>query len=229
MKRKPWTADDLAAVRLRYPHESTRALAKVLGRTERAIYQQANKFGLRKSAEYLASDLSGRVQRGKQHPAMKATQFVKGQPAWNAGIKGSTGLHPNCRATHFKPGRLAHEARNYQPIGALRVTKDGLLERKVTDDPSLVPARRWVSVARLVWEAENGPAPRGHAVVFKPGCATTAETEITPDRIELVTRAELMRRNSYHNRYPKEVAQLIQLRGALNRKLNRRNREESHV
>jgi hypothetical protein len=34
-----------------------------------------------------------------------------------------------------------------------------------------------------------------------------------------MSRAESMRRNSYHN-YPKELAQLIQLRGALNRKIN---------
>jgi len=34
-----------------------------------------------------------------------------------------------------------------------------------------------------------------------------------------------MRRNSYHTRYPKEVAQLIQLKGALNRKINRRSRQ----
>jgi hypothetical protein len=45
---------------------------------------------------------------------------------------------------------------------------------------------------------------------------------ITLGRLELISRAENMRRNSYHTRYPKEVAQLIQLRGALNRQINKR-------
>jgi len=104
-------------------------------------------------------------------------------------------------------------------------TQDGYLERKVTDDPSFVPNRRWVSVHRLVWEAAHGPVPQGHAVVFLPGRRTADLASITLDGLELVSRAELMRRNSYHTRYPKEVAQLIQLKGALNRKINRRSRQ----
>lgn len=47
-------------------------------------------------------------------------------------------------------------------------------------------------------------------------------SEITIDRIELVTLEENMRRNSYHNRYPKEIGLAIQARGALVRKINRR-------
>lgn len=69
----------------------------------------------------------------------------------------------------FKPGRHASQARNYLPIGSLRCSKDGYVERKVTDDPSLVPARRWVAEHRLIWEAANGPIPEGHVVVFLDG------------------------------------------------------------
>lgn len=55
---------------------------------------------------------------------------------------------------------------------------------------------------------------------------TTDPAAITADRLELVTRAENMARNTLH-RYPKEVAQLIQLRGALNRKINARTKDRS--
>ena len=47
--------------------------------------------------------------------------------------------------------------------------------------------------------------------------------EITADRVECISLAENMRRNSYHN-YPKPIAELIQLRGALMRKINRAER-----
>jgi len=70
----------------------------------------------------------------------------------------------------FKRGTLnGAAARNYVPIGSLRWSKDGYLERKVTDDPSLWPARRWVGEHRLMWEAAHGPIPDGHVVVFLDG------------------------------------------------------------
>lgn len=48
---------------------------------------------------------------------------------------------------------------------------------------------------------------------------TAVLDEITLDRVECISLAENMRRNSYHN-YPKEIALAIQLRGVLNRKIN---------
>ena len=128
--------------------------------------------------------------------------------------------------TQFKP-RAPHESRNYRPIGSLRVSREGYLERKVSDDHP-VPARRWVGVHRLVWEQAHGPVPPGHAVVFKPGRRTTVEAEITLDRLECITRADLMRRNSYHTNLPPEVARLVQLRGVLNRKINNRLRKQAN-
>jgi len=70
----------------------------------------------------------------------------------------------------FKKGEMRGAAQhNYVPIGTLRYSKDGYLERKVTDDPNLVPARRWVGEHRLIWEAAHGPIPAGHVVVFLDG------------------------------------------------------------
>jgi len=92
-------------------------------------------------------------------------RFEKGQIPANAGTKGV--MKPN-RAS-FKKGRPAHEARNYVPVGSLRFTRDGYMERKVTDDPTLVPARRWIPEHRLIWEAAYGPVPDGHVVVFLDG------------------------------------------------------------
>lgn len=222
MSGRAWTDEQHAALVARYPHESTVVLAADLGRSLGSVHQRALSHGLRKTAEYLASEVSGRILRGQQSEAMRATQFKPGLVPWNKGIPFDSG--GRSVDTRFKPGRPASEARNYAPIGSERITRDGILERKVTDDPALAPARRWVAVARLVWETDNGPVPAGHAVVFKPGRATTDAALITLDAIELVSRAELMRRNSYLTRYPKEVADVIRLRGALNRKINRRSK-----
>ena len=95
-------------------------------------------------------------------------QFAPGQAPPNKGVKGWQAGGRSAE-TRFKPGRPAHEARNYVPIGSVRFTREGYMERKVTDDPSLAPARRWVAESRVVWEAANGPIPDGHVIVFLDG------------------------------------------------------------
>lgn len=219
MKRIRWTPAKLAKLRRLYPITRTSEMAKMLGASLRATYTQARKLGLRKAPEYLADTArSGRTngQRGL------TTRFKAGQTPWNKGRKGWK-AGGRAATTQFKPGRPAHESRNYVPIGTYRINHDGYLEQKTTDDRSLAPARRWVGVHRLVWEAANGPVPPGHAVVFRPGRRTAELERITVDGLELIPRAELMRRNSHHN-LPPEVSQLIQLRGALNRKIRNRTK-----
>lgn len=216
MNRFHWTADAVATLRHLYPDHAAQDVAIAIGCSTSAVHNKAAALGLSKSRAWWARE----AKRAKIVGA--ASRFRPGHTPWNKGIHFESG--GRSVETRFKPGRPAHEAANYLPIGSTRVTKDGYLERKVTDDPDLVPARRWVAVHRLVWEAAHGPVPRGHAVVFKPGQRTTIESDITLDRIELVTRADLMRRNSVHTVLPPELAQLAQLRGALNRKINNRLR-----
>lgn len=218
MKRKPWTAAELELLRLHYPDTITRAISDALGRTERQVYQKAAALGLKKSEAYLASPHACRLRRGDNVGA--ATRFEKGQTPWNKGKPGSTGTHPNSRRNHFKKGEMAGAAQhNYVPIGSLRVTKYGSLEQKVTDNPALYPAKRWRPVAHLVWEAAHGPIPPGHIVRFKHGMHTVVYDEITVDRLECITKAENMRRNTLH-RYPKEITDVIRARAVLNRRIN---------
>lgn len=203
-----------------YPSAHTPSLAKQMGRGISGVYQKALALGLRKSAEYLASPLAGRTD-GKRGGA---SRFAPGHATWNKGAKGICGTHENCRRTQFKKGDPIQGRHNYQPIGSERLSKDGYIERKITDDQSIVPARRWVGVHRLVWEAANGPVPRGHVVCFRPGCKTAEADKITLETLELVSRKELARRNHPVTRSP-ELAKLVQLKGAITRQINRIARE----
>lgn len=225
MNGKPWTHADEFALRAMYADNPTADIAKILGRTKSQVYRKAHQLGLAKSEEFLQSTLSGRIQRGRTDPRMVATQIKPGSTPWNKGTHFVAG--GRSAETRFKTGRKPQESRNYRPIGSLRISKDGYLERKITDDRALSPARRWVALHRLVWEAERGPIPSGHIVVFRLGLHTTVPEDVTVERLECITRVENMRRNSVHTRLPPEVRQLAQLKGAITRQVNRIAKEQN--
>src|SRR5690606_11112170 len=175
-------------------------------------------MGLKKSDEYLAGPHACRLRRGDNVGA--AYRFKKGFTPWNKGKPGSTGTHPNSRRTQFKKGSMSGAAQhNYVPIGSLRLSQDGALEQKVSDDPDVYPAKRWRPVAHLVRGAAHGPTPPKHVVRFKPGMQTAVYEEITVGRLECISMAENLRRNSWH-RYPKELGDAIRARAVLNRRIN---------
>jgi hypothetical protein len=212
--RARWTDTQVQQLRQLYPHQKTASLVDVIGRPERQIYQKAAALGLTKTAEYLASPDACRLRRGDNTGA--STRFKPGQVVWNKGMKG---LQVGGRAaeTQFVPGTMPH---NTQPIGSYRITKDGSLQRKISEDKGN-NSKRWRGVHELVWVEANGPVPPKHIVVFKPGQRTAQLEEITIDRVECITLAENMKRNTRHN-LPKELSDLMQLRGALNRQINKR-------
>ena len=213
-----WTPEQLALLRELYPHNKTEIVAIELNRSLSGCYRMAAKLGFNKSAAYLASPDACRLRR--EGEIGKNYRFKKSHDTWNKGVKGIN--CPGCRATQFKKGvRQGVAIKLYQPISSERISKNGYLQRKVNDDLPL--QRRWRGVHIILWEAQNGPLPKGHAIVFRNG----DKKDVRLDNLELVTRAELMRRNSFHNNYPKEVGKLILLRGALNRKINRRLKDDN--
>ncbi|HEY1033961.1 MAG TPA: HNH endonuclease [Pseudoxanthomonas sp.] len=215
----------------RFPHEPTRDIARDMRRTEPSISAFAKRLGLYKTEAYMAGEYKTVMrQLAMRNEGFIATRIRPGAVPPNKG-KRMPGFAPgNMAATQFKKGRPAHEAANYVPIGTEKVDrKRNVLMRKVTDDPTIFPVKRWAPVHRLVWEAAHGPVPAGHFVCFKPGMKTLVAAEITLDRLELATNSSHMKRYSYHNNYPKEVGEAIRAKAYLTRAINRATRGERNV
>jgi hypothetical protein len=161
--------------------------------------------------------LLGRSWAGVQQKAIKlglrksaaflrgpACRFQKGMRPWNLGVTGYMGAN----RTTFRKG---NRPQTWRPIGSERVNRDGTLERKVGNP------NRWKPVKDIIWQAKHGRIPRGWFVVHK----NRDRADFKLRNLVLVNRAANMERNTCH-RYPKEIARLIQLRGALNRQINKR-------
>ncbi|MCQ4165103.1 HNH endonuclease signature motif containing protein [Tahibacter harae] len=213
---KAWAAKDRDLVLKHFADTPTAELARRLGRPAYQVSQCAARMGLKKSAAYLASPAACRLRRGDGTGS--ATRFRPGQEPWNTGKKGWQAGGRSVQ-TQFKPGhRSGRAAAIYQPVGAERISKDGIRQRKVNDD---MPFQgRWKAVHAINWEAANGPIPKGYLVVFRDG----NRDNVALENLELISRSENLRRNSLH-RFPKELVSLCQLKGAVTRQLNKRARK----
>lgn len=218
MQRRHWTSDEIDALRRLYPDHTADVVAKVLGRKPGSVHQKAVALGIGKSDAFKASDRSGRIQRGKHHPAMVASRFQPGVAPWNKGTNYVAG--GRSAETRFRKGSKPHTT---LPLGSYRINPDGHLQRKVAE-ASGSNSKRWRTVAELVWTEANGPLPPKHIVVFKPGMRTNVLELITLDRVECISQAENARRNHPRNKHP-EFARLVQIKGAITRQVNRIARE----
>jgi len=210
MTRKYWLAAEEDQLRSLYPDTPMRHLIVIFERSESAIHGKANNLGINRSQQFLEGSEGGRMTPGVCRG--KSTQFQPGQTPWNSGMKG---YQPGGRApeTQFRKGNRPH---TWQPIGTERVSKDGYLERKVTDDGK--GPRDFEAVHRLIWKETNGPIPPGHVIVFKD--KLPKHENIAVDRLELISRADLARRNSIH-RYPPEVKRAIRTLAKLNKTIRK--------
>ncbi len=213
MTRTRWTIEQDDLLRAEYANRTSAEVATLVGKTVSAIYNRSRELGLKKSKDFLRSQASGRIANGDLRGVMK--HFQPGQVAWNKGIKKSTGTSP----TRFKPGSTPP---NTSEIGSERETKEGYLERKVSETGN--KHKDWQFVHHLVWVAANGPVPSRHKIIFKD----KNNRNFAVDNLECVSHAELMRRNTRHRLTP-EIREIITLRGVLTRHLNQRSKEhEKH-
>lgn len=207
-----WSAADQDTLRRLYPDTDNTVLASLFNRSMHAIHHQAHLLGLHKSRDYL-SEYSRRLVAEREALGITPGRFHAGQTPWNFGKKGWTA--PGTKNTQFKKGNRPH---TWRPIGTEEV-RNGYLWRKVREDGPTQNRCRPVHV--LVWEDAHGPVPPGHAIVFKDRGDKTRN--ITLDRLECISRHELMARNSVQ-RYPADIRRAITMKARLTRVINEKTK-----
>jgi hypothetical protein len=215
--KRVWTHEEDAIIRARYPHEKAARLLDALPwRPLSSIHKRARDLGVTKTDAFKASAEACRLRRGDNVGA--AYRFKKGQTPPNKGLR-RPGYGPGrMKETQFKKG----VATKWHPVGSTRIS-DGYVYVKLTDHRNVCWLKNWRMQHVLNWEAVHGPYnTRTHALWFKDGDKLNTDVR----NLELVTRRELMLRNSVHN-LPKPLAETIQLLGALKRKIRRKERRHA--
>lgn len=185
-----------------FPNTYTQRIADKLGRSYSTIANYAHSAGIKKSDEFRQMELARQGERLKQSGA--AHRFSKGTIPPNKGKKMSPELYAKCAPTMFKKGQAPH---NTTYDGHERISVDGYVEIRVAQG-------KYVLKHRLVWEQANGPIPEGMALVFKDN----NKLNMNLDNLKLVTRAELMARNTIQ-RYPVELQNTIKTLSKLKKHL----------
>jgi hypothetical protein len=219
MNRRIWTREENAFLRRCYADTLTEKLAHALQRSKGKVYQHAAKMGLKKSVEFLGSAEAKRLSG--LHSNSIAHRFQKGIIPHNKGTRRPGWSVGRMAETQFKKGHRPH---TWRPVGSTRLDDDGYLLRKISDTG--YSPRDWRPVHHLLWQEAYGPLPSSytHALIFKDG----DKTHIALDNLELISRADLMRRNTIHN-LPAELVEVIQLKGSIKRVITckRRNHDSS--
>lgn len=238
---RPWTdAEDATLVRMAAQGATARQIADELGRDLSMICNHARRKRLalkherkprtrwtQEMDDYLCAHYADTPTRHIADQMGLSLQVIQSRVIVLGLRKSDAFLAAPSRAAKkhvapFKPGKRTRLARkNHVPVGAEKFCPNRqALIRKITDDPAVFPSLRWQPVHVLVWEAAHGPVPKGHICVFKPGLKTHRPEEITLDRLEVISRAENMRRNSYRTMFPPEIGEIIRMKGLITRRVN---------
>ena len=149
-------------------------------------------------------------ERNKQESQIQAGSI----PA-NKGLKQTEWMSRKAinksKVSRFKAGQLPHNTKSDMAV-TIREDKRGVQYKHIR-----IAVGKWTPLHRYNWMQVNGPIPPKMKLTFKDGDTMNCSVE----NILCMTPGELMKHNSYHN-YPKPVALMVQLRGALNRKINRK-------
>lgn len=208
MEKRKWTQDEIDALKRMYPDHFAGEIGAVLNRKKASVYCMAQKLGLRSSEDKIR-----RTGLCSCHsPGTRASQFKKGHVPMNKGKKVSPEVYAKCAPTMFQKGHTPH---NHRKVGSERINKDGYWEVKV-EEP-----KKWVAKHRLIWERVNGPIPKGYNVQFRDHNPRNLDIS----NLYLISKAEQMRtENSLIARYPKELQEVIRLRGVVNRQIHKKEK-----
>lgn len=204
--RHVWTPEQDALLRELYSNTLSKDIALQIGVRLDQVYGRADALGLKKEEGFLSSAISGQFQRGER--PSPATQFKPGHKPWSAGKQ--IGTRGRAAETQFKPGT---KPVNYCPVGTVKVNSEGYQLIKVSDVGG--QWERWKFLHALTWAFREGDVPKNHVIRFRDGNRLNCNIE----NLECVTREQAAKDRLT---YPKELRQLIALRGAITRQINKR-------
>ncbi|OES24499.1 HNH endonuclease signature motif containing protein [Alteromonas macleodii] len=131
-------------------------------------------------------------------------QFAKGFKPWNTGKKGLQ-VGGRSAETQFKKGNIPA---NVKPLGHERIcSQDGYILIKVEEsNPYTGASTRYKHKHIVLWEAEYGPVPDDHVIIFKDGNKLHCELS----NLECISRRELVRLNKLQlSAMPEELRPVI--------------------
>lgn len=206
-RNRKWTQAEIAHLAHIYPHQLAAEVASVFGRSRGAVCTIAAKHGICKSAKFVSEH---------SREIAKAHGFQKGLVPHNKGLRLPGYAPGRMGETQFKKGnRTGRAAEFWAPIGSIREDSEGYVRIKISE-----AKHRWPLLHRFTWEQKRGPIPTGHFVKFSDGDRKNCRLE----NLELISRADMIQRNSLWANYPRELAEAIHLNGALKRQIRERTR-----
>jgi len=162
-----YTPERIAWLREHYPQMPIADLAAAYNST----------FGANHTKEQLHSVCARRGIRSG-----RTGRFEKGLAPWNTGKKGYMGANTGS----FKKGNMPQTKVR---LWTERINRDGYVEISIPErNPWTGAPTRFKHKHLWLWEVENGPLPKGHAVIFRDGNNRNFDS----DNLMLVSRAELL-------------------------------------
>lgn len=183
--RRLWTDHEDEYLRKHWADTTLHEVEKRLNRSRYSIYGRVTVLGLSKDPEFKLRQNQELGRRLAATPVAIKNRIKPGTVPPNKGVKGVWA--PGSEKSWFKKG---HRPQNTLFDGAVTIRR----HNKRGTPPYMwirLGHAKWQMYHVYRWEQKNGPVPEGHVVVFRDGDTLNPD----PVNLELITNAELARRN----------------------------------
>lgn len=202
-----WTAAEDERLRALYGTMTVLQVAETLGRTKMAVATRASDMKLDgKPNRWPEMEKALLMQLYPVTPMVDLCELMGRSKDQVRHMAKTLGLK--------RPAEVRLASNQRLPLGTERRNARGDLMRKVK--ASGPRAEAWKRAEVAIWEGANGPAPAGKIVTMRDPALP-----LTLENLELVTRTDLANRNRLDQCYPPEVQQVIRLKSAITRQINR--------